>query len=182
MRHFFVPQQLHYTKPCPPDTADLRDTVHSLFISSNNSSLWGHTSNWFLEYLPLGTPDGHAMVYCSLSSTSTITPSRFLGSPRPLSTAGVGCHIASFFSGCQHNTTVFDHPLGLLKLSISGEFSLGADGRYRHRFQWQLVNLGVDRQLVNLGVDRQLVSLGVDRQLVNLGVDRQLVSLDFFLN
>ena len=49
-----------------------------------------HTSNCFLEYLPLRTPDGHAMVYCSLSYTSTITSSRFLGSPRPLSTAGMG--------------------------------------------------------------------------------------------
>ena len=94
LRHLLGPLQLHLTKPRPPcwDSFLLAwrsDTLLSLLMSDSLRSRWGHKSNWCRLYFPFRIPEGQPMVYCPFS-TANITPEIFLGSPRPLSTDGMG--------------------------------------------------------------------------------------------
>ena len=53
-----------------------------LSTSASVSKRWGHKSNWLRENLPLRIPALTLMVYMLFSSRSTMTPSKFRGSPR----------------------------------------------------------------------------------------------------
>ena len=65
------------------------DTLLSLLMSDSLRSRWGHKSNWCRLYFPFRISEGQPMVYCPFS-TANITLKIFLGSPRPLSTDGMG--------------------------------------------------------------------------------------------
>ena len=88
-------------------TACWSDTVRVLSTSASVSKRWGHKSNWLRENLPLRIPALTLMVYMLFSSRSTMTPSKFRGSPQPLSTMGIGtAKLTLFYTDCTFCTTL----------------------------------------------------------------------------
>ena len=88
--------QLHLTKPCrsPIDCKRAASrTLISVFGSASASTKpWKvDDMNWFLEKVEFSSPCLVLSLYCSVSALKCVTRHKiFLGSPRPLSTLGIG--------------------------------------------------------------------------------------------